>query len=190
LDTRSPILSFPNVKSLTFFVLLVAKAGSLPLLRMLSFVPIRYFISSHGSMSVLAHIMCCALTLHPMMSCVLCLVQWSVTYLSPKCVTSESQQRYAKVTVSTLVLCYLVYVILAVITFLEQGSDNRKASVVFLMKMQELGVRLSPAENFVPLLLHKPLIFFPIDPGFLNKCYIDFPCGKFLTKECLCSLLW
>jgi len=59
------------------------------------------------------------------------------------------------------VLCYLVYVILAVITSLEQGSDNRMASFVFLTKMQELGVRLSPAENFVPLLLHKLLIFSP-----------------------------
>jgi len=130
---------------------------------MLSFVPIRYFItcSSHGSLSVLPHIMCCALALHPTISCILCLVQWSVTYLSPRCVTSESQGRYTKVTISSLVLCYLMYVILAVITFLEQGSDNRKASVVFLTKMQELGVRLSPAENFVPLLLHKPLIFSP-----------------------------
>jgi len=64
-------------------------------------------------------------------------------------------------TISSRVLCYLVYVILAVITSLEQGSDNRKASVVFLTKMQELGVRLSPVENFVPLLLHKPLIFSP-----------------------------
>lgn len=64
-------------------------------------------------------------------------------------------------TISSRVLCYLVYVILAVITSLEQGSDNRKASVVFLTKMQELGVRLSPVENFVPLLLHKRLIFSP-----------------------------
>jgi len=59
------------------------------------------------------------------------------------------------------VLCYLVYVILTVITSLEQGSDNRKASVVFLTKMQELRVKPSPAENFVSLLLHKPLIFSP-----------------------------
>lgn len=58
---------------------------------------------------------------------------------------------------------------------------------MFLTKMQHLGAVLSPAENSVPLLLHKPLSV-PVYPGFLSKCCVNLPYSKFSTKKC-CHVL-
>lgn len=44
--------------------------------------------------------------------------------------------------------------------------------------------------KMVPLLLHSPLIWSPINPGFLNKSYIYLPCSRFLRRSAVTALLW
>jgi len=82
----------------------------------------------------------------------------------------------------SLVLRPLVYVMLTIIISLEQSSNNRKAGIVFLARIQDLGAILGTAENSIPLLLCSPIIC-PHTPRLLDKCYISCPCSKFLAEK-------
>jgi hypothetical protein len=79
-------------------------------------------------MSMLSHIIQCALAPHPIMSWILFLLQESMASLNPSVMggLSELQQRYAEVTIISQLFPSLVHVTLTIIASLKQSSNKRK----------------------------------------------------------------